>query len=347
MKAQSYFDECIKKNGFCFIAEISNNHLVDFDRYLKLIDSAVDQGVHAVKIQTYSPSSLLSPFRKKDIVKEGPWKGQTYWDLYSSICAPLDWTPKIFEYARSRGIFIFSSPFSREDVDILESVGCPAYKIASFEFNDVTLWDAISACNKPILASTGISDEKDVQRILSVQDYSSLIDTLFSCSSSYPSRLCDLRLHMPVKLNQLSINHGLSDHSLDHSSVVYSFSQGVRVFEKHITLNRQDGGPDSFFSLEPSEVFRHMTVLKDLVDIQNYNSKHASLSSDRKGLSYGRCVYANKSIQIGEIIDAASVSNFRPYNSNALPAFRIQDLYGKASKHLYNPGDYILASELS
>ena len=346
MKAQSYFDECIQKFGFCFIAEISNNHLVDFDRYLKLIDVAANQGVHAVKIQTYSPSSLLSPFRQLDIVKEGPWKGQTYWDLYSSICAPLDWTPKIFEYARSKGIFIFSSPFSKEDVAILESVGCPAYKIASFEFNDVTLWDVIASCDKPILASTGIADEQDILRILSVNHYSSLINTLFSCSSSYPSRLSDLCLNMPVELDKYSINHGLSDHSLDHSSVVYSYSQGVRVFEKHITLERNDGGPDSLFSLEPSEISHHITVLQDLVELTKQTIQNSKSSSERKGLSFGRSIYANKQINKGDLILTDSVSNYRPYNPNALPAHMIQGLYGKVAKYSYKAGDYILIPEL-
>ena len=126
----NFFEECVQRNGFCFIAEISNNHLGDFDRYLKLIKSAKDAGVHAVKIQTYAPKSLIAPNRLNDVVTEGPWKGQTYNSLYSNICAPLEWTPKLFEYARSLGIFMFSSPFSAADVKILEACNCPAFKLS-------------------------------------------------------------------------------------------------------------------------------------------------------------------------------------------------------------------------
>ena len=112
----------------------------------------------------------------------------------------LDWTPKIFEYARSKGIFIFSSPFSKEDVAILESVGCPAYKIASFEFNDVTLWDVIASCDKPILASTGIADEQDILRILSVNHYSSLINTLLVVLVPIPLAFLTYVLICPLSL---------------------------------------------------------------------------------------------------------------------------------------------------
>ena len=336
-----FFADCVEKHGFCFIAEISNNHLVDLNRYLELIEAAHLSGAHAVKIQTYSPSSLLAPSRLQDIVQEGPWKGQTYHDLYSGICAPKEWTGKLFDYASERGIFLFSSPFSEDDVELLEKVNCPAYKIASFEFTDVSLWTSIAKTSKPILASTGISSQEEISRILTSDQFRHNCSVLFNCVSAYPSNLSMLNVDMFSQISNYGAMVGLSDHSLTSDSSIFSYAFGARVFEKHFTLRRSDGGPDSQFSLEPAEVSAHIQKLKSCSQSTNLNSLKS-----RPGESYGRVTYAKDYICQGEPFTPKNCGNFRPFKTGASKAIDYFDLLKNLSKSAYSPGDFIKASEL-
>ena len=336
-----YFQDQINKDGFCFVAEVSNNHLGDFGRYIRLIEEASKCGAHAVKIQTYTPESLLAPGRFCDVITEGPWSGQSYFDLYTSICAPIEWTDKLFEFARNKNIFLFSTPFSTKDISILESVNCPAYKVSSFEFTDLTLWDQLAGLGKPLLASTGISTDSEIKLVFANQVYRKNLSVLFNCVSAYPSNLSMLNLNKFDVLSLYGCKLGLSDHSLDVNSCIFSFARGVRVFEKHFTLSRSDGGPDSLFSLEPNELVSHLKVLRDCFAAQ-VGSQILTL----EGMSHGRVVYAKSAIKKGECFAMGNVSCFRPYHSDAVSSLYVKDLLDKASKHSYDIGDIILKEEL-
>ena len=337
----NFFKECVEEHGFCFIAEISNNHLRDLDRYYALIESAASSGAHAVKIQTYSPQSLLAPGRFDDLVLEGPWKGETFFTLYNSICAPIEWTADLFKFADSLGIYLFSSPFSLADVHVLERSGCPAYKIASFEFSDLTLWDALVDLGKPLLASTGVSNVKEIEFILNNQKYRENLSVLFNCVSSYPSELSQLDSSWFNTFASRDLLLGLSDHSIDANACIYSYAQGARVFEKHFTLNRSDGGPDSKFSLEPNELTNHINILK-MCSLAN--SPKSELPSP--GISFGRVVYSKAKIKKGELFTLQNVGNFRPFHPSALPASGIKNLLGGVSRNEYEEGDFILIDEI-
>lgn len=338
----NFFEECIAKHGFCFIAEISNNHLRDLERYCRLIEEAKAAGAHAVKIQTYSPQSLLAPGRVHDLVSEGPWKGQTFFSLYKNICAPLEWTQKLFDFARSLGIYMFSSPFSGADISALENSGCPAYKIASFEFSDVTLWDQLCALGKPILASTGIAGDDEIRLIAQNQAYRANLSVLFNCVISYPSSLAHLNSSRFDLFSSFGCIVGLSDHSLDAGTCIYAFAKGARVFEKHFTLSRKDGGPDASFSLEPNELEEHIKILKMCYLAESNTSMKSS-----KGQSFGRVVYATRGINAGEHFNSDNIGNFRPFCGCAVPSMSIKELFGRPANSSYSKGDFVNISELS
>lgn len=337
----NFFEECVEQHGFCFIAEISNNHLRDLDRYYYLIEAAKLAGAHSVKIQTYSPQSLIAPGRFDDLVTEGPWKGQTFYSLYNSICAPVEWSQTLFDFAKSLGIYLFSSPFSSTDIRALELVGCPAYKIASFEFTDVTLWDTLCDLGKPILASTGIATAKEVESIVGNSKYRENLSVLFNCVSSYPSNLAQLDVSRFDSFSSYGCLLGLSDHSIDVNSCIYAHAMGARVFEKHFTLNRLDGGPDASFSLEPDELKRHIQILNMCSSACLFQPKELAL-----GLSFGRVVYSTKQIFTGDLFTLENVGNYRPFVHSAVPAFSVKELLGRPARFGYEIGDCIRIGEL-
>ena len=239
------------------IAEISANHNGSMSRAKQTIEAAKAAGVDAVKIQTYTPDTMTIDSNSADfLISSGLWKGRSLHDLYTEAHTPFEWHKELFDYAKEIDITIFSSPFDETAVDLLDDLGAPAFKVASFEIIDLPLITYIARRQKPILISTGMASMQEIgEAIAAIKSVGNNNILLLHCVSSYPAPLADAHLNM-IRILQKEFNcHiGLSDHTIGNLASIVATSLGAVAIEKHFTLNRNDGGVDSTFSLGPEEM---------------------------------------------------------------------------------------------
>ena len=241
------------------VAEMSANHLGSLSRALEIVDAAAHAGADGLKVQTFTPEQMAEP---GVIVESGPWAGRELLDLYREAHTPRAWHAPIFHHARRLGLLPFSSVFHPEDVDFLEGLDCPIYKISSFELRDHDLIRHAALTRKPLIISMGMANE--TEKVLAVG--AALTGkqgpvTLLHCVSAYPARAEDMDLATLDRLQQLFpfCDVGLSDHTPGIGVAVAATALGATVIEKHLTLSRADGGPDAAFSMEPDE-FRQLVT---------------------------------------------------------------------------------------
>ncbi len=305
------------------IAELSANHNGSLETAIKLISEAKRAGADAVKMQTYRADTItLNVNRPEFRIKGGLWDGKSLHELYEEAHTPWDWHKPLFEHARSLGITIFSSPFDFTAVDLLESLGAPAYKIASFEAIDLPLIRYVASKGKPMIISTGMANEAEIQEAIDAARGAGCTQlALLRCVSGYPAPSHEYNLRtipdMQARFNTLV---GLSDHTLENITAVTSVAVGACIIEKHFTLDRQGGGPDDSFSLEPADLEAlckdTKTAWKALGAV-DYGCK----ASERANVQFRRSLYFVKSLAVGETITADAVKSVRPG-------------YGLAPKHL-------------
>lgn len=245
------------KNKIFFIAEISSNHCGSFSMAKKLIKCAKDNGADAVKLQTYTADTMTINSNKKYFkINKGLWKGYNLWDLYSEAHTPLDWHKKLFEYAKSLKIQVFSTPFDETAVDFLEKLKCPIYKIASFEMTDLNLIKKVSKTKKPIIISTGMANLDEIALTVKTAKNNGAKDiTLMYCVSNYPSLVEDFNLqNIKILKEKFKCRVGISDHSNDSRIAILAVANGAEVIEKHIALDNQKQGHDIKFSLKGKQI---------------------------------------------------------------------------------------------
>ena len=296
------------------IAEISGNHNGRLDRMLELIKIAGENGADAVKIQSYMPESLTIDCDEDDFqIKDGLWTGRTLYDLYKEAHTPFEWHQEIFEFARKYGITVLSSPFDQDAVDLLESCDCPAYKIASFEIQDIELIKKAAQTGKPMIISTGMATMEDIARAVRIsEDHGSGELVLLRCVSSYPAPASDANLavipHMRDAFNKIT---GLSDHTMGNAVAVASVALGACVIEKHFIDDRSVGGVDSEFSMEPRELAalkRDSSYAWQAVGTITYGSKQ----SESTNLKFRRSLYFVKNVPAGSVIGPDAIRAIRP-----------------------------------
>lgn len=249
------------------IAEMSSSHNGDLDRAIKLIDAAVEAGASAVKLQSYDPAKLAVARGGLDkTLDKGPWAGWTLGDLYQAAHTPRAWFPVLFEHAERAGITIFSSVFSEEEVDFLNQLGAPAFKISSFEASDRRLIAKAASTGKPIIISTGMTSNDEVrQSLVATIDNGSSKAALLHCVSAYPCPIEDANIgRIPELRHTFLAPVGFSDHTLGNDAAIGAIALGACIIEKHLTLARSDGGLDADFSCEPYELKALVTSARNV-----------------------------------------------------------------------------------
>lgn len=311
------------------IAELSANHNGNIERALETIKAARDQGAHAIKIQTYTADTMTIDCDSEEfMIRGGLWDGYKLYDLYKWAETPFEWHQTIFDYASRIGITIFSTPFDETAVDLLESLNTPAYKIASFEATDLPLIRYVASKGKPMIMSTGMCSEEEIAEAVNTAREAGCKElVLLHCISSYPAPMDQANLRqMPNLAARFNSLPGLSDHTLGTTASVAAVALGACVIEKHFTLSRQDKGPDSEFSIEPTELRR---LCQDTLDAWSALGRAGfeRQSAEQASKRYRRSIYFVRDMKAGQKITAADIRRIRP--GYGLPSKHFDELLGR------------------
>lgn len=296
------------------ICELSGNHNGSLDRALAILEKAKKAGADAFKIQTYTADTITINHQGEDFrIKEGEWSGQTLHELYSRAHTPWEWHQEIFRRGHELGITVFSSPFDHSAVDFLEELGAPAYKIASFEVVDLPLIEKVASTGKPIILSTGMANDVEISEAIDVAERAGCIDLmLLHCVSAYPTPVGESNLktinYLQEKFGKVV---GLSDHTLGTTVSTVAVGVGANVIEKHVTLSREDGGPDAAFSLEPAELTTLVQDCQRAWECLGHKRPHQSVY-EMKNQIFRKSIYAVKDIPPGARIGKEDVKVIRP-----------------------------------
>ena len=320
------------------VAELSANHNQDYNRAVEIIHAAAQAGADAVKLQTYTPDTLTIDCHEDCFVnKGGLWDGLTEYELYQKAYTPWEWQPKLMEEAAKLGLECFSSPFDFTSIDFLESLHVPAYKIASYEINDIHLIRKAARLHKPMIFATGIAYPEDIERALSVCAEEGNRDViLLKCVSAYPTPYEDVNLNViPTLAKTYDCLTGISDHTLGTIVSAGAVPLGIRMVEKHLTLRRSDGGPDSAFSMEPEEfaqMVQEIRILEKALGSPEYHLTDKQIEQ-RQG---SRSLFVVKDIAEGEVLTSENIRSIRP--GIGLHTMYYEEVLGKHAKHFLKKG---------
>lgn len=296
------------------IAELSANHNGSKQTAIDSIKAAKQAGADAIKIQTYTADTLTLDCDAPDFVLgKGLWEGETLYTLYQKAYTPWEWHEEIFRVAREEGLVCFSTPFDKTAVDLLEDLNNPIYKIASFEITDIPLIKYIASKHKPIILSTGIAMEEDIQLALDTIRAEGCDDiTLLKCTSAYPAPIEDANLlTIPDMKQRFGVKIGLSDHTEGSTVPMAAVALGAEVVEKHFIIDRSIGGPDSAFSMEAPE-FKAMVDSIRQVEKALGEVKYPTDPSKIKGREFCRSLYVAENVKAGTMVTELNVRSVRP-----------------------------------
>ena len=296
------------------IAEMSANHNGNLEAAFEIIEAAKSCGADAVKIQTYTPDTITLNSNTDDfVITGGLWDGRTLHELYQEAHTPWSWHRPLFDYAHKVGITIFSSPFDSTAVDLLEDLGAPAYKIASFEAIDLPLISYAASTGKPLIISTGMASKEEIVEAIDAAQAAGCRElAILHCVSGYPAPPSDYNLKTIEDMTeQFGLVTGLSDHTLDNTTAIASVVLGASIIEKHFTLDRNGGGPDDSFSLEPEQMralCRDAKMAWLALGTVDYGPK----SSEQGNVQFRRSLYFVKNMEKGDVITKDCIRSVRP-----------------------------------
>lgn len=298
------------------IAEMSGNHNQSLERALAIVDAAAATGAHALKIQTYTPDTMTLDLDEREFHISDPkslWAGTSLYKLYGEACTPWEWHKPIFDRARALGMIAFSTPFDDTAVDFLEELEVPCYKIASFENTDLPLIRRVAATGKPLIISTGMATVAELdESVTAAREAGCAQLVLLKCTSTYPATPENTNITTIPHLRELfGCEVGLSDHTMGVGVSVASVALGATVIEKHFTLNRADGGVDSAFSMEPSEMKQLLVETERAWQALGAVS-YGPLEAEKKSIQFRRSLYVVKDVRAGEQINSENVRAIRP-----------------------------------
>ncbi len=315
---------------FC-VAEMSGNHLKDYGRAVEIIHAAKEAGADAVKLQTYTADSLSVDSDKEWFMNRGGlWDGMTEYQLYQEASTPWEWQPRLQEVAKSLGMECFSSPFDFASVDFMKECDMPAYKIASYEINDLPLIRRAAQMHKPMIFATGVAHREDIERAFAVcREAGNDEVMLLKCVSAYPTPYEEINLRMiPTLAAAYDCPVGLSDHSMGSVVPVAAAALGIKMVEKHLTLRRADGGPDGAFSMEPEE-FKEMVDQIRIVEQALGVPEYGLTEKQEKEHGGSRSLFAVQDIRAGERLTPDNVRSIRPHNG--LHTMHYEEVLGKTA----------------
>ena len=304
-----------EKSPAFIIAELSANHNGNLETALETIRAAKRAGANAIKLQTYTPDTMTLNVKKDDfLLKQGTiWDGKYLHDLYQEAYTPWEWHEQLFQTAKEENLVCFSSPFDASAVEFLEKLRVPAYKIASFEITDIPLIELVASKKKPIIISTGVADQQDIELAL---DACKRMDNenvaLLKCTSSYPAPIEEANMVMVKDLaERYNVTAGLSDHTMGSTVPVVSVCFGAKIIEKHFILNKSIGGPDASFSMDEEE-FRLMVLAVREAEKAIGKVDYELTEKQKKGREFSRSIYVSNDIAKGEAISESNIRVVRP-----------------------------------
>lgn len=320
-------------NKVFIIAELSANHNQQYEIAVESLKAIKECGADAVKLQTYTADTLTINSSKKYFkIQQGTiWDGTTLYQLYQKAYTPWEWQPKLKKIADDIGLIFFSSPFDNSAVDFLERIEVPAYKIASFEIVDIPLIEYTASKGKPIIISTGIATEEEIEEaIAACKNAGNNQIALLKCTSEYPAKIEDANLNSISYLrNKFQMVVGLSDHTTGTMVPLVAVATGARIIEKHFILDKKIGGPDSSFSLEPDQ-FKKMVSEIRLTEKVLGKTGFEHSAGVKRSRTFARSLFVVENIKKGELITERNIRSIRP--SNGLPPKFLKDLLGKKAK---------------
>jgi len=331
------------------ISEMSGNHNGSLEHALEITRAAAESGAHALKLQTYTADTLTLDVRTDDFLitdKENLWHGNSLYELYEKSYTPWEWHEPIMSLARQLGLFCFSTPFDESAVDFLESLDCPAYKIASFENIHLPLVEKVASTGKPVIISTGMATITELGEVVDAAVKAGCDQLiLLKCTSAYPAS--------PRNSNILTIPHmrqlfqcevGLSDHTLGLGVATAAVAHGASVIEKHFTLSRADGGVDSAFSMEPSEM-KNLVLETERAWRSLGTVTYGPTGSEVNSIIFRRSFYISKNVKKGETLDHTNVSVIRP-GFGLLPKY-LDLVIGRSANRDLMRGERVLWEDVS
>lgn len=322
------------------IAELSANHNGSLDLALDSIRAAKRAGADAIKLQTYTADTLTLDVKAEDfmISKGTIWDGRYLHDLYKEAYTPWEWHPKLFRVASDEGLICFSSPFDKTAVDFLENLDTPAYKIASPEITDIPLIEYVASKNKPVIISTGVADDEDIELAISAcHKQNNYQIVLLKCTSAYPARVDQANLIMIRDMaERFDVLTGLSDHTLGTIVPVTSVAFGSCVLEKHFILDKDQGGVDSSFSLDEAEFTRLCEEVRN-AELAIGKIDYTLDQQARESRSFSRSLYVSENIKTGQVLTEDNIRSVRP--GHGLAPRHYPEILGRTAKRNLEKGE--------
>lgn len=324
--------DAIKNNELYVIAEMSANHGGSLETALRIVREAAKAGANCLKIQTYTADSITIDCDNEyfQIHDGGLWDGYKFYDLYTEAGTPYEWHRAIKKECEECGLDFLSTPFDAHAVDFLESLGVEAYKIASFELNDIPLIEYAASKGKPMILSCGMASIKDMEEAIEAcRKVGNEQIVLLKCCSEYPANWEDMHLgNIPDMRERFGVHVGLSDHSFGSLGAIVAVALGARVIEKHIKIDGIDS-PDSKFSMTAEEFGKMVQDAQNARRI-SFGPDYSLSLKEKEQTHFKRSLFAVKDIAVGDVITAENVRSIRP--SNGISPKYLKRMLGKKAK---------------